>query len=220
MIEWILMNKEWLFSGIGLVVISLIFKLIINKGNKNIDINETINNDKKICNNKIDNCFKKFDVYEVVDRFVEVYESHNIKLNQIPIFVDDKFKLKMSDFKSKESILEILSDELLDYTARTFRIQRSWLDGTSDFVYNTDIYYKNVGSCIKLISDLNCIYEYDLNLYFFKSSKLNPNWYHKKGNHVVMLLEVPIKMINDTMIYSYIPMKDIWLWGIGEVDIK
>lgn len=56
-------------------------------------------------------------------------------------------------------------------------------------------------------------HSHDLNLYFLKSAKLNPKNYKAKGNHIVLLLEVPIKKLNDRMIYSYIPMSDLWLWG-------
>lgn len=33
MIELILNNKEWLFSGLGIVILSIIFKVFFNKNN-------------------------------------------------------------------------------------------------------------------------------------------------------------------------------------------
>lgn len=150
MIEWILSNKEWVFSGIGLSVIPL-FITILKKGSRRKE--STVQNNILLTNEIVNNIEDKneiqYNVYEVVDRFVEVYKAHDVSLNQIHSFVDKKFNLKISDFKSKDTILDILTEELLEYTCEIFRIRRSWLDGTCDYIYDTKRYYKNVHSFLE-----------------------------------------------------------------------
>jgi hypothetical protein len=221
LIEWIINNKEWLFSGLGVVTVTFIISMFkknnsCNKGYNHQDLvfvhDEHVNNvnNTKEKEEKMD----EYNIYDTVDRFVEVYEAHNIKVNQIHSFVDKKFNLRISNFKSKDTILEILSDELLDYTASIFNINRSWLDGTSEYIYITSRYYKSIHSFIRMITELYRKYQYDLHVYMFKAGNLNSKERTgNKGNHVVLLIKVPIKKLNDTMIYSYIPIRDIWDWG-------
>lgn len=225
-INIIIENKEWLFSGIGIVFIAGVIKYIANMKNKiqssTINISNDLNMyfkddiDKEINNKNESISFissDEYNIYENVDRFIRIYQEHNIQVNQIYKFVDKKFDLKLSDFKSKASILEILSDDLLDYTAETFRIQRDWLDGKTDKIYWTKGYYKNVHSIIKLIGDLYKEYGHQLCVYAFKSAELNADLeLNTKGNHVILLIQVPIKKINNTTIYYYIPIRDIWYW--------
>ena len=48
MIEWIMSNKEWIFSGLGIAVISALFAIIKTKIPKNSERNLNVSGDKII----------------------------------------------------------------------------------------------------------------------------------------------------------------------------
>lgn len=59
-VKWLINNFEWMFGGIGAVIVSLIVKLIFNKKKaktiqKQVGGNNSINNQGKNINQKINN---------------------------------------------------------------------------------------------------------------------------------------------------------------------
>ena len=217
-IRWVDDNKEWLFSGVGITFIGWILvnvnkdkdkdkdKEIVSDQRKSINVNDQIKKSEEIINHEVNN-----GIYEMVDRFISIYESHEVLINQISSFVDMSFNLKISDFKDKDSILNILSDSLLDWTCDTFGVKRDWIDGRDKRKYISRNYYKRVHTFLELLVELNKQYKNELNVYMFKNGHLNPNKYGR--TFVMFLFQIPIKPINGHMVYKYIPITTNWDWG-------
>lgn len=123
----IIENKEWLFSGIG----STIGNELLNnmKKKKSVDsyVTNVVNNNLNIHNNYNFNSVKIDDneIFELVNRFISIYENHGIGMNQISSFSGSDFNFKLLDFKAKNSILEILDDKFIDWTCNKFGVERS-----------------------------------------------------------------------------------------------
>jgi hypothetical protein len=235
--DWIIDNKDWLFSGVGIVVIGIIVKKIreflnskktnkleptdIPAGHHNtskVPEEEELSNDnttyrdsseeKKLSNDSFDD-----EMCGLVDRFISVYTNHGISINQISSFVDPAFGLKISDFKNNDSILEVIDDKLLNWTCNAFCIERDWLDGTSERIYQHRNYYKNVEGFSRLFVKLKNEYRDGFEIYLLKNGELDPNLFVHTENCVIIILRYPLKKINKKTIYAYMPISTQWKRG-------
>lgn len=221
-INWTIKNKEWIFSGVGISIIgALIFiikKIFNNKKEENknirtININYSNNMEKPLLQQIENEELETFEdgMAKLVDRFISIYANHGILINQIPFFINPKFGLELSDFKDRQSILQILSDEIIQWTCNTFGVQREWLDGKSNKIYKHIDYYKNIMSCIDNLVAIKNIHNDSFECYFIKNSKLNPKCYGK--HYVIIIFRYEIGKMNNTPIYKYIPISTNWDWG-------
>ncbi|MGN4752781.1 hypothetical protein [Bacillus cereus group sp. MYBK220-1] len=158
-------------------------------------------------------------VYEVVKRFIEVYENHSIMQNQIPSFIDKKFDLSLKDFKDYDSILKVLNDDIINWTCEKFGIRREWIDGADNQIYSYKSYYKQVHSFIRDIYNFNSTRE-QITMYVFKYGNLSLE--EDNEHNIVLLLRCPIGKINSKQVYKYIPISTLWNWGYwrGRYQIK
>jgi len=227
----------WLFSGVGPTVIRMIVKKMRKFLNSKktdklgpTDIptgyhdNSTVRAEEELSNGntiyrdsseekKLSNDSFNDEMHGLVDRFISVYTSHGISINQISSFVDPAFGLKVSDFKNKDSILEVIDDEILNWTCNAFCIERDWLDGTSERIYQHRNYYKNVEGFIRLFVKLKNEYCDGFEIYLIKNGELYPNLFVHTENCVIIILRYPLKKINKKTIYAYVPISTQWKWG-------
>ena len=76
----------------------------------------------------------------VARRFVRLFAAHGIHRNQIPRVMG--LNATFADVQTDESLLKILTDELLEKAARLFAVRREWLEGASEQIYPTHDFYK------------------------------------------------------------------------------
>ncbi|MFJ7512582.1 hypothetical protein ACIQW7_24500 [Peribacillus simplex] len=203
----------WIFGGIGVPLVGFGFKLLYKLWNKKRKKNQSNGRDSikedYLTNNSIE-VYKGIDkIDEMVKRFLQIYEAHSIEKNQIPAFIDQKFQLKIKDFKDNQSILQVVDEELLNWTCEKFGVDRDWLDGTSDRIYSRNDYYKNVEKFIddlcELIKENN-----NIEIYAFKNKTLNRD---DRRAYVVLLIKYEIGKLNSNTIYRYEPVSTSWIWG-------
>ncbi|MFL0250883.1 hypothetical protein ACJDT4_10660 [Clostridium neuense] len=220
LVKWSVKNKEWLFSGAGISIIgiiSFVLKKIFNTNKndniKSININYNNNNfpQKSSQSNNEQKDDINNDMLKLVDRFISVYTNHGILVNQICFYINPDFQLKLSDFKDKDSILQILDDKIINWTCKMFNVQREWIDGKSNRIYASIDYYKRITVCIKKLVELKNLYNEDLEIYFIKNGDLNPNVFGK--SYVIIIFKYAINKFNNSPIYKYIPIKTMWDWG-------
>lgn len=154
---------------------------------------------------------KVLSIHSLVDRFIKIYENHDILANQIPAFCDKEFDLKLIDFESKASILEILTDDLLNWTCSKFGIQREWIDGSTNSIYKRKDYYKRVSDFIELATNLKSEFDCEFDIFALKRGKLDNK--SEREQYVVLVLRKPIGSLNSKIIYGYIPLSTLWNWG-------
>lgn len=215
--DWIIDNKNWIFSGVGVVIIFKIWEFLNSKKTNKLeptDIPTGYHDNSTVPEEEgpSDDSFND-EMYGLVDRFIRVYTSHGMSINQISSFVDPAFGLKVSDFKNKDSILEVIDDEILNWTCNTFCIERDWLDGTSEEIYQYRDYYKDVKGFIRLFVKLKNEYHNGFEIYLIKDRELDPNLFSHTENQVIIILRYPLKNINRKIIYAYVPISTQWVWG-------
>ncbi len=168
-----------------------------------------INNELKMDLQPSEQQPKSNSVYSVVNRFLELFQSHGILITQIQSFVDPKFKLKLDDLKDNESILKILTEELIDWTCNIFGIQKGWIQCDSSSIYPYRNYYKNIHEFVKLLKALKK--ECQVDMYVLKDGDLNSK--DEREQNIIMILRIPIKKFNNRLIYRYLPISTLWNWG-------
>lgn len=214
--EMIIENKDWLFSGIGNTIggalISNMKKkesidsYVTNVVNYNVDVHDSDNPNRVKLDNNVNN-----EIYQLVDRIISIYQNHGLEISQIPSFTDSDFNFKLSDFKDKNSILEILDNKFIDWTCNMFGVERDWVDGKSSRIYKHINYYKNIRSFMEEVFELKSLHGNELDVFLIKSGELSQNEYGE--NYVIILVRYPIKKINNTTIYKYMPISTNWDWG-------
>ncbi|MGE7811745.1 toll/interleukin-1 receptor domain-containing protein [Lysinibacillus capsici] len=213
LIQFTQKNEELLFFVIIIVMITTIISLLKTPKkyeepravNKNIS--KDTNKDLELKLETKKNRKTKVDL--VIDRFIKIYEEHGIQQNQIPNFIDSKFRLELKDFKNNESILQVLDNDLIEWTCKKFGVKREWIDGTSNEIYGRFDYYKQVEAFIDDICELNKD-EKEVEIYAFKKGEL---YRDDENQDVILLIRYPIGKINSKKVYRYIPVRTYWRWG-------
>ena len=152
----------------------------------------------------------------MVERFISIYENHDIRANQIPKFVSN-FDLKLSDFMSRESVINILGEELISWTCDRFGVEKSWVEGETDSsgeltsrIYEYFDCYKKLHLVTNLLKSYEEIPRRDICLYAFKNGSLTRDTINK--SIVVLVFQEKIGVINQRSVYRYKPITTHWQW--------
>ena len=76
----------------------------------------------------------------VARRFVQLFAAHGIHRNQILRVLG--IKATLADVQTDESLLNIMTDELLEKAASLLAVRREWLEGATKQIYLTHDFYK------------------------------------------------------------------------------
>ncbi|WP_436371800.1 hypothetical protein [Cytobacillus sp. BC1816] len=145
----------------------------------------------------------------LVDRFLKVYTIHGISINQIYSFVDKEFDLKISDFKDKNSIINVLNAELLEWTAKTFGVQIEWMYGKTEKIFPSRYFYKRVVSFCKQVIALRDKVEF-IQIIFIRESNLN---YKSADEQPVGIIVEFCKEVNGSNLSLYYPITEYGDWS-------
>ncbi|MFT9817786.1 hypothetical protein [Lysinibacillus sp. NPDC056185] len=236
--NYLISNKEWIFSGIGVLILSVLIGYLKTKREsnpefKNLKIlngNNNFQTDGEVNINNTTNVYGETDLVKkdsplniLAKKFFNIFENHGIKRGQIPSFIDSKFEIKYADVVDEETIIPKLNDELLDWVADKFCIKRSWFDADEGDYYHNELYdsidcYKYHWRFQHLFEDL--IDEY--NPYDYKSFikvSFFKNFEEFKGDStddnakVLIVVELLIGKTTTGPIYKYILVQDNLFWS-------
>lgn len=238
----LLLHIQWIFSGIGVVLITGLIGLK-KKKNKNIahsnsqsikmqsgDSNIQTKGDVHITNTTTTNNIynteevKKKDspINLIAEKFYKIFEDHGVSRGQIPSFTDKKFNIQYIDVEDINSIIPKLNDELLDWVSDKFGIQRSWFDAKEDDYWNNNLYnsidcYKQHWTFFKLFEELIDVlnpYQYRdyIKVKFIKNFDEFKAENSKYLGSVLIIVEVLIGKTTTGPIYKYILINNNLRW--------
>lgn len=78
-------------------------------------------------------------VKTVGERFIQIFKDHGVARSQIPRFLPE---VTLDKLRSWEVLVSVLTPEVLDKVAALFGIERLWLDGLGDRIYDHHGCYK------------------------------------------------------------------------------
>ncbi len=77
----------------------------------------------------------------ITERFIRLFESHNVHRNQIPRFFGQG--LTLQDVQSDTALMAKLDEAVLQAACDLFAVRREWLDGAEPAVYACHDFYKS-----------------------------------------------------------------------------
>lgn len=143
----------------------------------------------------------------IATRFIDLCEHHGVNRNQIPKFFD--CNLTFADVQSGDALLPKLTDELIEQACELFLVNREWLEGHSEDIYEVKHFYKNPDKFEKFITELT---EKAPKHHFSCILLISDNM--KKSRNSVILIEEILE--NETGIeffrYYQCPFADFTYW--------
>ncbi|SEP14123.1 hypothetical protein [Propionispora vibrioides] len=146
----------------------------------------------------------------IVYNFIDVYRLHGIPKSNIINMIPSEFGLKIKDFRDNESIMNIITPELLEWTSSFFNIHIAWLYGTSEKLYRCKSYL-GLQELFNLVLEIKYIKEKNVKAHFLKAAELDYN--SDIYQRMALFLRYQIATVNDKPIYKYIPIGREWNWG-------
>ncbi|WP_055746469.1 toll/interleukin-1 receptor domain-containing protein [Brevibacillus choshinensis] len=153
----------------------------------------------------------------MLDRFLLVFNAHGININEIPFLLPKEFGITLQNFITKNSIISILTNDLIEWTAKTFNVKKSWILGTTDILssypYELFGYYKRINRFIARLIDLRNSSVKDLEVNFIKvgSDELIAN--EDRKGEVLLTLSYNRTIGTNKIADIFEPTHDIWYWG-------
>ena len=190
---------------------------VLNGANPTAHITQNVNY-KTIINAQSDAATVEIESVKLfVNRFLQIYESHGIPINQIPKFAAD-MNLQITDFKNYDTILNVLDNKLIEWTCARFGINRNWLEGDPGCfaplekeIYPSFDCYQNLHLIEKIISRLDWNQARKFSLFAFKNGELVRKE-QPGSSYIVLVLRENVGLLNDRPINRYIPVNTIWYW--------
>lgn len=107
---------------------------------------------------------QKNTIDSIYERLMLLYENHNIPPIQMSQMLK-KFGVTLSKLKSKDTMLDLITPEMLNEISSWFGVNRAWLSGESDVVYIKDCicWYKSEADMAEdIIERLICFRKVDV----------------------------------------------------------
>jgi len=88
----------------------------------------------------------------IVDRFIQLFQSHGVHRNQIPRFFGRG--ISVADMQDEEMLLSKLAETVLDDVCEMFAVRREWLDGAEAQIYPKYDFYKKPREFLEFLESM------------------------------------------------------------------
>jgi hypothetical protein len=146
----------------------------------------------------------------VAQRFLQVFREHGVETSQIPRLLP---AIGLDDLKSEESLLTVLTPEILDKSAKLFGIRSQWLEGVDDRIYEwlscykqPEIFFEHLASLKEDQNDYDFFYVQTL------TTTKNLNRHDESEQLLTVIVSEKIAELGDERIYRYHVYGDGWDW--------
>lgn len=112
------------------------------------------------------------DARSITDRFYKIFVMHGVKIYDIPLFLKD-FNISTADITNDNRLIDILSDEMIDFIASAFNLNKNWIisgDGEAHISFDC---YKQIDEYLDLMHKTQSSIR--LNIFFDKEILKNPD---------------------------------------------
>jgi len=77
-------------------------------------------------------------VIGVTERFLQLFKDHNVATTEIPRLIP---QITLEQLRDVDTLLSALTNEVIKNVANLFGVQREWIEGTSEQIYNPHYCY-------------------------------------------------------------------------------
>lgn len=131
----------------------------------------------------------------VATRFVQLFENHGVHRNQIPGFFGHG--LTVANIRDDDTLLAVLSEDILNAASELFAIRREWLDGADGQIYPLHDFYKQPDKFIEFAMQIQ--QQEQANLYGVLIVARSSDY----EEDALIVLEETIGLIGDKPVYRY-----------------
>lgn len=158
-------------------------------------------------------------VHRVAQRFLQIFRDHGVEAAQIPRLIPE---VTLDALKSEETLLAVLSPEILDKTAKVFGIRCQWLENVDDNIYEGLWCYKQPSQFFEHLAMLQGRPNYDYSLCPVRvlTTTKNLDCNDPREQSLLLVLVENIVELGDRWIYRYHVFHDGWDWGYSPSRIQ
>ncbi len=157
----------------------------------------------------------------VAQRFCKAFQNHGVEKSQIPRLIP---QITLGDLTSNKALLDALTPEILDQTARLFGIRIEWLEGVDDDIYEYRHCYKEPELLLELLATLRNRADFDITRFPLRVLVSSRNLDGKVSREQLLVPVVLEKVadLGDEPIYRYYIFNDGFNWGYdhGRIQLK
>jgi hypothetical protein len=144
-------------------------------------------------------------------RFLRACHDHGIETTQIPRLLPE---IKLGDLQSAESLLAVLTPEIIDKTAQLFGIRTQWLEGVDDELYDYLAICKEPKQLLEHLSSLLPTHHQPLSCPLrILTTTLKPDWQDESRQLFAPVLIEKIAELGEQEIKRYHIYRDGMDWG-------
>ena len=144
----------------------------------------------------------------VAHRFFFLFQEHRVPVAQIPRLVP---QLTLDKLRSTEALLPALTGDVLDHVANLFRIQRTWIEGADDCLYEGLWCYKAPEHFFEDLAGTKIKGVFHPIRALFCTKTLDMNGAREQP--IVLMLVEKVADIGEEEILRYRIYRDDWDWG-------
>ena len=157
-------------------------------------------------------------VHVVVKRILQVFQDHGVEISQIPRLLS---KITLADLQSSEKLLESLTPEILDQTAKLFGIRSQWLEGADERIYEPLTCYKQPEVFLQCFASLppgqRVSSAFPVKV-LVTTKDLNKS--DSREQLIALVLAEKIAEFGDAYIYRYHVFQDAFRWSYEPARIE
>jgi hypothetical protein len=144
----------------------------------------------------------------VAFRFLQLFKDHGVAISQIPRLIP---QLTLEHLRSIESLLPVLSCDVVESAATHFGARRAWLEGVDDRIYPPSTCYSDPQGFFNDVARLNM----PANGFAVRAltSSKSLNCKNDREQPVALVLVEKIKDFGSEEIVRYRPYGDSWDWS-------
>jgi len=141
-------------------------------------------------------------------RFLQLFKSHGVAISQIPRLIP---QLTLENLRSTESLLPVLSCDVLESAATLFGVRRVWLEGVDDRIYPPSTCYSDPQGFFNDVASLKMPAN-GFGLRALTSSK-SLDCRNVRKQPIALVLVEKIQDLGSEEIVRYRPYGDSWDWS-------
>ncbi|HYG35485.1 MAG TPA: hypothetical protein VEC99_11905 [Clostridia bacterium] len=151
----------------------------------------------------------------VAHRFLHLFQEHGVPIGQIPRLVP---QLTLDKLRTTESLLPALTGDVLDLTANLFGVQRSWIEGASDCIYDCLWCYKRPEQFFEDLasSQIRGVF-YPIRALFCTKTLDRTD---SREQPIALILMEKVADLADEKVFRYRIYCDEWDWGYWKCRIQ
>lgn len=154
----------------------------------------------------------------IADRFLKIFNDHDIPTVQIPSVFKE---IELKDLSNMpDSLVSVLTDEKINKVANMFGVNRDWLDGVSNMIYEPLYCYKEPEKFFEDIAglDLSCSGGQRPIIVLTDGDDLKKDGFN--GQTLVIVLVKKLCDFNGRKIYTFKIYDDDWDWKYFKCRIQ